>query len=494
MALLAVQGKREKEPQKTTSNMQPTASPSTPSGNRAEAPRGVLPRPPVTPGVWRVFNVEVAASQDPGKDDFSVHAGLRAALKRRIGVAPEEVTLVRKSFDARPTRKGLEPKFSYVVDVAIDATTAPHATLRAPMEPAPAPLTPSVPPPAPADMARVVIVGAGPAGLFAAYRFVEAGIGAKVIVVEQGQPVEQRGRDIGALFHRRVLDQTSNVCFGEGGAGTWSDGKLTTRIGRNAAEVRKVLEVLHAFGAPDQVLVAGKPHMGTDKLVRLLRNMRQYLEAGGVEFRFGSQVVDFEGGEGGRPVTGVVLRDGRVLPCGFCVLSTGHSSRGVYELLHAKGGPAALEAKGFAVGFRVEHPQALINRLRLGRWADSVENGNGPLPVADYRLACGEAEGARGGDSYGDTPAKGVYSFCMCPGGQIVPTATDPSELCINGMSFSRRQSNWANAALVVTVGPADWERVCPPSVPKPLAGLWFQQQMERRAAEMGGGNLTVPV
>jgi uncharacterized FAD-dependent dehydrogenase len=416
----------------------------------------------------------------------------------------------------------------------------------------------------------VIIVGAGPAGLFCALQLLAQNDKKKKktkhrdgsreedatadfdfdfvrpIILERGQSVEKRGQSIGALIHRQALDAESNFCFGEGGAGTWSDGKLTTRIGRNSQNVRLVLETLVQYGAPRDILVQGAPHLGTDNLVRLLRNMRLDLEKRGGEIWFGTKMTEFIVQDGvvkgvkyekttptstdaDKQDSGGGCGDGEdrgdddndnadVLYGDAVVLATGHSARDVYEQLHAAG--VELQAKGFAVGFRVEHPQKYINKMQYGKeWGPSVNTGRkttdainqeyfstlftngtgddsndnnshhahaGRLPVPSYRLATNEA--------FDGEHNRGVYSFCMCPGGQIVPTSTDPNEICVNGMSFSRRDSLWANSALVATVAPDD--PILEPYRKEHgvMAGLAFQREMEQRAAIMGGGNLKVPV
>jgi len=383
------------------------------------------------------------------------------------------------------------------------------------------------------ELPVVVIVGAGPAGLFCALQLARSR-SVRPILLERGQPVESRGRDIGSLIHSRSLDSESNFAYGEGGAGTWSDGKLTTRIGRNSDAVRFVLQTLVEYGAPDKILVDGSPHLGTDNLVRLLRNMRNDLRAQGGEIRFGCKVTDLSFDEKNGSVRGVEYEQRPVVERNMpeivagrtdgefpnrmrvegdaVVLATGHSARDVYVKLHESG--VQLEPKGFAVGFRVEHPQKLINKIQYGNeWGPTVVTGKkttdlvnknyfesesssgddvrghgheARLPVPSYRLATDEA--------YDGTRTRSVYSFCMCPGGQIVPSSTEPDEVCVNGMSFSKRDSVWANSALVVSVAPND--PILEPYRKEHgvLAGVAFQRDMERRASEMGGGNFTVPV
>ncbi|EEC44331.1 predicted protein, partial [Phaeodactylum tricornutum CCAP 1055/1] len=332
---------------------------------------------------------------------------------------------------------------------------------------------------------RVIVVGAGPAGLFCALALARQGF--RPILLERGQAVESRGKDIGALMHRRSMNGESNFAFGEGGAGTWSDGKLTTRIGRNSQAVRDVLDTLVAYGAPQTILVEGAPHLGTDNLVRLLRNMRLDLRALGGKVRFGTRMtslivedgiavgVEYHRSQPAIERNVALAEHDQQLPergsirGDAVVLATGHSARDVYENLYALG--VQLEPKGFAVGFRVEHPQALINKIQYGsEWAPSVIT------------------------AYDGNQTRGVYSFCMCPGGQIVPASTDPDEVCVNGMSFSRRDSLWANSALVVTVAPDDPVLDEYRARHGVLSGIAFQRDMERKAATMGGGNLTVPV
>lgn len=459
-----------------------------------------------TTETWRVFGIEVHPDllfdEDSRKDNTNndLHPAIWQALHKRLNTNRDmikQVQLVRRSLDARsyPRRRradgGTGPRFVFVLDVTLNGKQQQRwkhqpgrlerfginndnnqtvAITNATTGTTTSNATTIVKP-------RVVIVGAGPAGLFCALRLAQSGL-VQPIVLERGQPVECRGRDIGALMHRGRLDAESNFCFGEGGAGTWSDGKLTTRIGRNAHSVRNVLEILVKYGAPANILVDGAPHLGTDNLVKLLRNMRTDLRKMGGEIHFGTRVTGLTISKEGI-ATGVQYCIGRtaverntvmnahegynmgdrgIMTGDAIVLATGHSARDMYEQLFAAG--VSLEAKGFAVGFRVEHPQSIINKIQYGNeWAPSVLTGRrttddvnmaaqsnitiaeqhcGKLPVPSYRLATDRA--------FDGVDFRGAYSFCMCPGGQIVPTSTDSNEVCVNGMSFSRRDSLWANS------------------------------------------------
>ena len=369
----------------------------------------------------------------------------------------------------------------------------------------------------------VVVVGAGPAGLFAALELVRSG--AAVTIVERGQPVEKRGKDIGQLMNRRkILDGDSNFCYGEGGAGTWSDGKLTTRVGGSrAADVRSVLETMVDNGAPDRILVDSKPHLGTDRLISILKSLRQQLMEAGATFAFGRRVLSLEMKDG-RAVgvnlapEGVGQSNFETIPADSVVMAPGHSARELIESLADSGVP--LLPKTFAVGLRVEHPQELINEIqcvgaaaardllrccyatrsccrcrtpldplpRYKKFADNVAP-KGKLPVADYTCKTEVPDESMNGDS--ERGKRPVYSFCMCPGGQVVPTSVRADELCVNGMSFSRRNSKWANSALVAYVSEAE---LAPFAAEGALAGVAFQRQCEQRAAVLGGGDLVAPV
>jgi uncharacterized protein len=310
---------------------------------------------------------------------------------------------------------------------------------------------------------RVVIVGSGPAGTWAALRLAEAGVAATI--VEQGKPVQPRRHDL-ALITRGKLAPLSNYCFGEGGAGTYSDGKLYTRA-KDRAGIAEVVGDLVRFGAPAEIEIESRPHVGSNRLPEVLTALREHLQDAGVVYRFGSQVtgVRIEGGH----VRAVRLAGGDEEPADVVVLAPGHSARDLYAWAASAG--VALERKAIAVGVRLEHPQPLIDRIQYGRAA-----GHPKLPPAFYELTT-EADG------------RGVYSFCMCPGGWIVPAATEQDGVVVNGMSLSRRDSPFANAGFVVAVAAEDFG----PAGLGPLAGIDFQRAIERAAFAAGGGAFRAP-
>jgi len=309
---------------------------------------------------------------------------------------------------------------------------------------------------------RSLVVGMGPAGLFAALFLATAGV--RVTLVERGQPVEQRVRDVEQFWGNGTLLPESNVQFGEGGAGAFSDGKLTTRV-RNPWSTW-VLQTLVECGAPPTILADAKPHVGTDRLRLVLIRLRRRLQALGVELRFGLRLDGLET-DRGRIVAGE-LANGERIACDSLVLAPGHSARDTYARLAELG--VQLEAKPFAIGLRVEHPARLINRIQYG-WEAHPQLG-----AADYALSWNDAASGRG-----------VYSFCMCPGGEVIVAASEDGGVVVNGMSRLRRDGAWSNSALVVTVRPEDFGGA------GPLAGVAFQRRWEQAAYRAGGGAFRAP-
>ncbi len=309
---------------------------------------------------------------------------------------------------------------------------------------------------------KIVIVGSGPAGLFAALRLAEYGLSATII--ERGQPVEQRAKDVQQFWRNGILDPESNVQFGEGGAGTFSDGKLTSRS--KDPLVPWVLERLADFGAPPAVRYLAKPHVGTDRLRQVVGNIRRYLLDNGFTVRFGCRLTDIVVRDG--RCIAVIANDNEELSCDRLILATGHSARDTYELLQRRAVP--LERKAFAMGLRVEHPQALIDTIQYG----GKRHSN--LPPADYAVAWNNADTGRS-----------AYSFCMCPGGVVIAGASEEGGVVTNGMSGQRRNSPLANSALVVNIAESDFGGT------DPLAGIHFQRHWERQAFSVGGGGFCAP-
>ena len=306
---------------------------------------------------------------------------------------------------------------------------------------------------------RPVVVGSGPAGLFCAYLLAEEGY--RPLVVERGAPVRERKEDVDRFWQNGILDPDSNVQFGEGGAGTFSDGKLNTLVKDPAGRNRFVLETFVHFGAPEDILWEQKPHIGTDILIDVVESMREEIRRAGGEFLFHSQVTDIIPGE-----NTLVINGTRKIRTDAAVLAIGHSARDTFQMLYDRG--LHMEAKSFAVGVRIEHLQSLIDENTYGR------QDRGGLPAASYKLA----EKLENG--------RGVYTFCMCPGGYVVNASSEPGYLAVNGMSYHGRAGENANSAVIVTVTPGDYGEE------HPLSGVRFQRELEKKAWEAGRGNVPV--
>ena len=315
----------------------------------------------------------------------------------------------------------------------------------------------------------MVIVGYGPAGMFAALRHLELGV--KPIILERGKDASARRFDLAPLLREGRVIEDSNYCFGEGGACTFSDGKLYTRATKRGP-VASIYEILVAHGAPPNILTDAHPHIGSNLLPNVVKAIRHSILAAGGEVRFQTKVVDFL--SSGERLHGVVTAAGEEITGAAVILATGHSARDIYYLLARRG--VLLEQKPFAVGFRIEHPQAFIDRVQYHLGRD--ETRPRLLPAARYRLATKIRD-------------RGVHSFCMCPGGWIVPAATENDEVVVNGMSLSRRDSPFANSGLIATVEPVDLAPLAREH--GVLAGLVFQKMLERTAKQAGGGGQVAP-
>ncbi|MEE3494654.1 MAG: FAD-dependent oxidoreductase [Butyrivibrio sp.] len=309
---------------------------------------------------------------------------------------------------------------------------------------------------------RIAVIGSGPAGLFCAYMLAEAGF--KPVVFERGADVDKRQEIVEKFWETGELDTRTNVQFGEGGAGTFSDGKLNTMVKDKDGRGRKALSLFTTFGADSKIMYDAKPHIGTDVLRNVVKNMRQEIISLGGEFRFETQVTDIV--TDGSGALKALVADGEEIPFDMAVLAIGHSARDTFSMLKER--DVSMQKKPFAVGFRVEHPQKLINLSQYG-----IEDPKS-LPVSSYKLVMNTKEG------------RGVYSFCMCPGGFVVNASSEEGRLAVNGMSYSKRDSENANSAIIITVDPKDFgsEDV--------LAGVEFQRRLEEKAYKLGNGKIPV--
>jgi len=372
-----------------------------------------------------------------------------------LGGAPAEylgVRLERRSLDAR--HKG---SIRFLVNLSFETARTLGGIPLPPgtkLEPALAEISWQVPPVS--SRPRVVVVGSGPAGSFCALRLLAYGV--EPIILERGPAMSERVQAVNGLWGKGQLDPTANAQFGEGGAGTFSDGKLATRTGHPA--IRYVLETFVRFGADPQVLYLAKPHVGTDVIRRCTVNMRKEAESRGAHYRFRARLADIRFQDGA--VRAAVLDTGEEIPCEALVLAPGHSARDTFEMLHAHG--VAMRQKAFALGVRIEHPQDFIDRVQYG-----PGKRHAALPVADYRLACNFS------------PARAAYSFCMCPGGEVIQCASEEGGVVVNGMSNAKRDSGFANSGLVAKVNTADF------GSEHMLAGVELQRRWERAAFRAAG-------
>jgi uncharacterized FAD-dependent dehydrogenase len=413
-------------------------------------------------------------------------SALAALAAQTLGLAPEDIVHLhvhKRSFDARKHVLSLVYIVHLTLAPELEAALLQKFQAHPHIGPAPD-LSYHPPVQAPASLQhRPVVVGFGPCGIFAALLLAQMGF--RPIVIERGKTVRERTKDTWGLWRKSVLNPESNVQFGEGGAGTFSDGKLYSQIKDPRHLGRKVMNEFVKAGAPEDILYAARPHIGTFKLVKVVENIREQIIALGGEIRFQERVCDLhiEAGVQGRRLRGLVIEkfsDGSryELEADHVVLALGHSSRDSFEMLYACG--VHLEAKPFSVGFRVEHPQGMIDRARHG-----VHAGHPLLGAADYKLVHHASNG------------RSVYSFCMCPGGTVVAAASEPGRVVTNGMSqYSRNERN-ANAGIVVGIAPQDFllpgESAGPNGQVHPLAGVAFQRRLESHAFELGGATYEAP-
>lgn len=374
-----------------------------------------------------------------------------SAIAHETGLSPKRITgyvLQKRSIDARGKQPYVVLQLQVFVDEAVQQ---------------PEPFDPQLQ--NVSNAPQVVIVGAGPAGLFAALRLIS--LGYKPVILERGKDVRSRRRDLAAINKEGVVNPESNYCFGEGGAGTYSDGKLYTRSTKRG-NVQRILQLFVHFGADPDILIDAHPHIGTNKLPHIITAMREAIIECGGDIRFGTKLTDLLLARD--VIKGVQCADGTIIDCNSVILATGHSARDIYTLLHSKN--IAIECKPFALGVRIEHPQSLVDSIQ---YHCAVRDEH--LPPASYSVVAQE---------YG----RGVFSFCMCPGGIIAPAATNPGEVVVNGWSPSKRNNPYANSGTVVAVDEKDFAAY---GFTGPLAGMHYQQMVEQKAFAEGGGKLVAP-
>ena len=386
------------------------------------------------------------------KPSEAVDASLiKRAIAAEAGVPPKKITgyhIRKRSIDARGRQ-------AYIVMQAVVFIDEPAQPLL-PFDPQLQNVT---------DQPEIIIIGAGPAGLFAALRLITLGF--KPVILERGKDVRSRRRDLAAMNKQGIVNPESNYCFGEGGAGTYSDGKLYTRSTKRG-NVQRILDLFVHFGAEQDIAINAHPHIGTNKLPHIITAMRDAIIACGGEVRFDTKLTDII--LDGDKIKAVKCADGSTIACKAVILATGHSAADIFELLHNKG--IEIESKPYALGVRIEHPQSLIDTIQ---YHCTVRDEY--LPPASYSVVAQE---------YG----RGVFSFCMCPGGIIAPASTSPGEVVVNGWSPSKRNNPYANSGTVVAVDENDFARY---GFTGPLAGLHYRSMVEQKAFEVGGGKLVAP-
>ena len=385
--------------------------------------------------------------------------GYIKAVSQDLNISKDDIKILKilsKSLDARGKRQ-----FYYEMSIAVslpenyaDRVNRPVYIEKQKVEIKPV-----------ARKERPIIIGFGPAGIFAALELVDRGI--KPIIFERGKKIEERDIDVAVFNREKTLDTESNIQFGEGGAGSYSDGKLFSRI-KNSDYVDRVLDTFIKFGAPEEIGYVSKPHLGTDVLRKIVVNMRNYILERGGELFYGSKMTDILAADG--KLSGVIINGSKEYRSQAVYLAIGHSARDTFELLHNRG--IAIEQKPTAVGIRLEHPADTINLIRYGRKYKDYR----AIGAANYSFTCADRKTGRG-----------VYTFCMCPGGEVVNASSENGMLAVNGMSYSDRASAFSNAAVVVTCTPTDYGST------HPLAGIEFQREIERRAFNAGGGKWRVP-
>ena len=391
--------------------------------------------------------IQLSLLPDDAADNTSVNNAVAAALSVATS-SINHIRIDRSSVDARSRQIRVNLSVTAFVDESPQGYEITPFNYR----------------PLPVGASETIIIGSGPAGLFAALRCIELGI--KPILLERGADIAQRKKDVALIYRNNEIDKESNYCFGEGGAGTFSDGKLYTRS-RKRGDSRRVFDVFYYHGAQDKILYESHPHIGTDRLPDVIKKMRETIISCGGEVYFGKSFSKLL--ISGKKITGIEIVGGEKIPTKAVILATGHSARDVYQSLYEAG--VLLQAKAFAMGLRVEHPQDFIDSVQY-----HCEIRPESLPAASYALV----------DQVNE---RGVYSFCMCPGGYIVPASTGPDGLVVNGMSSSRRHTPYANSGILVEIRTED----IPGGAEHPLAGLNYQKELERLASINGGGGQIAP-